>query len=148
MRKRCFYPIIVLAAVAVLLVYVPTGDKTSALLVSPDEEKIEVVIEIADSEAERRKGLMYRESLEENHGMLFIFDQEEPQTFWMKNTLIPLDVIFFDAEKMYVSHETMEPCKIQSCPYYYSEGKAKYALEVPAGFVKEHGVSDGWKLNR
>ena len=146
MRKRCFYPIILLAAVAVLLVYVPPEDRKDLTLISPDNEKVKVFIEVADTSEEIRRGLMFRESLNEGHGMLFIFEQEEQLSFWMKNTLIPLDIIFFNAKKEYVSGTTMVPCKKDPCRNYLSDGSAKYGLEVPKGFIKRHGIGEKWTL--
>ena len=147
MKKRCLYPIIVLMALSVLLVYIPSEDKTGAILVSPEDEEIKLTVEIADNPAERRKGLMYREELKDNHGMLFIFEAERKLYFWMKNTIIPLDIIFFDADKSYVSDTTMTPCKKDPCRNYQSDGPAQYALEVSAGFVEKYGVGRGWRLN-
>src|SRR5688572_9053819 len=75
-------------------------------------------VEIADDEAERTRGLMFRDSLGEDRGMLFIFEREEPLAFWMKNTKIPLDIMYFDAERRLVSVATAPPCTTPQCPNY------------------------------
>lgn len=79
--------------------------------------------------------------------MLFVSPTEEEQSFWMKNTLIPLDILFFTSSGDFVSSTTMFPCKEDPCPTYVSTGPARFALEVNAGFVKEHGIRKGWKLS-
>lgn len=107
---------------------------------------VELEVEIADENEERQHGLMGRSNLDEGTGMLFIFDQTQPLYFWMKNTLIPLDILFFDGEGSFVSRATMLPCTTNDCPSYGSGGGAKYALEVNAGEAETEDVGEGWKL--
>jgi len=105
---------------------------------------IKIDVEIANTDEARQQGLMFRNSLEENEGMLFVFDNEEKREFWMKNTFIPLDIIFLDKNMQVVSIiESMEPCKEANCPTYSSKVPATYALEVNAGFVKENNINEG-----
>lgn len=109
--------------------------------------KTELIVEVANRMEEREKGLMEREKLESSHGMLFQFEDEAPRAFWMKNTKIPLDVIFFSAKKEVVSFvEWLDPCTTPQCPSYSSAVPAMYALEVPAGFIKEKAVKIGDKF--
>lgn len=104
---------------------------------------VPVSAEIADNLEEQRVGLMYRTSLEENHGMLFVFSDEQQRIFWMKNTKIPLDIIFIDENGTVVDiKENFQPCVADPCERYTSE-PAQYALEVNAGFVEENGVVVG-----
>lgn len=117
-------------------------------LESPSGYTREVFVEIADEPAEQAKGLMFRESLLDDHGMLFVFGAMRPRSFWMKNTLIPLDIIYFDADGQFVSTVQMQPCKKDPCKNYPSAGSAQFALEVPAGYVGKYGVGPGWKLIR
>lgn len=107
---------------------------------------IKILAEIADEPEAQSRGLMYRTELPAGEGMLFVFPDEAPRGFWMKNTLIPLDILFFDASGAWVSGTTMTPCEEDPCPGYPSNGGAKYALEIPAGFITEQGVGVGWKL--
>jgi hypothetical protein len=106
-------------------------------------KEITINAEIADNEQKRQYGLMNRKAMAKDHGMLFIYDKERVMTFWMKNTLIPLDVIFINSDKKIVSTETMPPCKADPCTEYSSVKLAKYGLEVNAGFVKENGITVG-----
>ncbi|TSD00247.1 MAG: hypothetical protein Greene101449_265 [Candidatus Peregrinibacteria bacterium Greene1014_49] len=107
---------------------------------------ITILAEIANEPEAQAQGLMFRENLPQGEGMLFIFPDEAPRGFWMKNTLIPLDILFFDASGTWVSGATMTPCEADPCPGYPSNGAAKYALEVGAGFMAETGVGVGWNI--
>jgi hypothetical protein len=101
-------------------------------------------IERAESLAHQAKGLMYREKLDENAGMLFIFSNESKRTFWMKNTLISLDLIYISKDKKIVEiKEGLEPCRENDCPTYASENKVQYVLEVNAGFVQKNNIQIG-----
>ena len=107
-------------------------------------ENIQLTVEVADDAQERQSGLMEREKLEEGTGMLFVFEDEAPRKFWMKNTLIPLDIVYFNNKKEAVSIVSgMTPCKVADCPSYPSEESAMYALELPAGFVSARGIEEG-----
>ncbi len=100
-----------------------------------------VLLEIADSEFSRARGLMFREELPEKSGMLFIFSAEGIYSFWMKNTLIPLDIIWLDKDLRVVYIKSfVPPCKSYDCPSYNPEVKAQYVLEVNAGFCDFHQI--------
>ncbi len=101
---------------------------------------IEVQVELADDADERQRGLMYRESLEENQGMLFAYPEERTLGFWMKNTLIPLDIAYIDREGRIVDIQQMEP---QSTETHNSAAPAMYALEMNQGWFEANGVRVG-----
>jgi hypothetical protein len=98
-------------------------------------------IEIADTEYERQTGLMYRKRMDDNQAMLFVFPRSEPRSFYMKNTQISLDIIYFDAELELVSIQAnTKPFDETSLP---SEGIAKYVLEINAGLSEQIQLTKG-----
>jgi uncharacterized membrane protein (UPF0127 family) len=104
-------------------------------------------VEIADTREKQALGLMFRDSMPDDQGMLFIFPNEAPRSFWMKNTRIPLDIMYFDKElKMVSISADTPPCKITRCPSYPSKAPAMYVLELNAGAAKKLGVGEGDKL--
>jgi len=105
-------------------------------------------VEIADDGAERARGLMYRDTLTDGHGMLFIHDDEEPQAYWMKNTRIPLDILYFDnARKLVAQQRDVPPCSLgDACPTYASNAPARYVLELNAGQAARMKLADGAEL--
>jgi uncharacterized membrane protein (UPF0127 family) len=104
-------------------------------------------IEIAADDAARERGLMFRDSMAADHGMLFLFDDARPRVFWMKNTHIPLDILFFDQDYRLVSaQQRVPPCRSDPCAQYASQGPAKYVLELNSGTADRLGVQPGDKL--
>ncbi len=104
-------------------------------------------VEIADTQETQQLGLMFRDSMPADHGMLFIFPNEAPRSFWMKNTRIPLDIMYFDKDLKLVSLSAdTPPCKVSRCPSYPSIAPAKYVLELNAGSAAALGIAVGDKL--
>jgi len=105
-------------------------------------------VEIADTDAERERGLMFRDSLSAGRGMLFIHEREAPQAYWMKNTRIPLDILYFDNSRRLVSQQRdVPPCSLgDACPPYPSEVPARYVLELNAGQAEKLRLQDGAQL--
>lgn len=108
-------------------VQVPIGRRTFTLEVAADEKT-------------RARGLMYRDTMPADHGMLFVFPRASEQYFWMKNTRIALDILFLDAELRVVSIGHMKPYDLNTTASY---SPAQYAIELNAGAAKEAGVSVG-----
>ena len=107
------------------------------------------MVEIADDDAERARGLMFRDVLADGTGMLFIHDREEPQAYWMKNTRIPLDILYFDDErKLVAQRRDTPPCSAgDACPSYPSNAPARYVLELNAGEAERLKLQDGAELH-
>ncbi len=105
-------------------------------------------VEIADDDAERARGLMFRDQMDAKAGMLFIHDREEPQAYWMKNTKIPLDILYFDNQRRLVAQRrNTPPCSAgDGCPSYPSHAPARYVLELNAGEADRLKLQDGAEL--
>lgn len=130
---------------------VATEGQTSGVTFSPgkalidtDEGSVLLDVELAENEEQRQQGLMFRESLDEDSGMLFTFFEEaSPGGFWMKNTLIPLSIAFIDTDSKIVAILDMEPCQADPCPVYDPGLPYAAALEVNQGAFDEWGVETG-----
>lgn len=107
-----------------------------------------VEVEIADDNGKRSLGLMNRKVLKDGKGMLFIFDQEQTLSFWMKNTLIPLSIGYFDQNKKLFQILDMKPASPMEVrpPSYPSSRPGKYALEVPIGWFSRNKIFPGAKF--
>lgn len=94
-------------------------------------------VEVAQTEAQRARGLMFRDSMDAGHGMIFVHDKERVLAYWMKNTHIPLDIFYFDGQRRLVSVARNTPaCNLgNACPPFESEGPALYVLELNAGIA-------------
>lgn len=103
-------------------------------------------VEIAITPEERARGLMFRENLDDNRGMLFIFEEEDIHPFWMRNTLIPLDIIWIDSNNkvVFISRNT-QPCG-ETCPIIEPDEQSIYVLEINAGISERIGLDIGNEL--
>lgn len=126
---------------------------TSACATADDGAWVELrgkrfAVEVADDDAERERGLMFRDEMGADNGMIFIHDQEAPLAYWMKNTRIPLDILYFDRKRKLVSAQhRVPPCSLgDRCPPFPSEGPAVYVLELNAGTAELLGVQPGDQL--
>ncbi len=111
-------------------------------VIFPDGTK--VTVEVVDTEATRQRGLMFRTSLAPDAGMIFVFEAVGFYPFWMKNTLIPLDMLWLDPGARVVSiARSVPPCKTDPCPSYSPDADALYVVELVAGFARKHNVKVG-----
>lgn len=102
-------------------------------------------VELATNDESRTRGLMFRDEMPADHGMLFVHDRQELQAYWMKNTKIALDILYFDDQRRLVSQQRdVPPCSAgDRCPPYPSSGPARYVLELNAGQAEKLGLQDG-----
>ena len=121
-----------------------TSDLATVAIDASGGKQVEVRVEIADNPFERARGLMYRKALGKNRGMLFVFSKEQPLSFWMKNTYIPLSVAYIDSKGRITDILDMKPLDDKP-PHYVSSEPVQYALEVNQGFFEKHGVKVGDK---
>ncbi len=137
-----------LPALFCLLALAGCGSKTLTLSSFDGSKTARVTVEIADSSKERERGLMYREEkLAAGQGMIFAFPAPKILSFWMKETLIPLEILFFDAKGEFINALQMVPCTLDPCAVYKSQALAQFALEVNPDFRKANEVGTGWKMD-
>ncbi len=117
----------------------------TVFLQSPDMQ-ISLQVELATTPKQRQAGLQHRTHLAKEYGMLFIVKPPERINMWMKDTLIPLDVLFFDQEGRFINGHHMTPCQADPCKRYSSGALVSYVLEVNAGFLDQYPVDKGWQL--
>ncbi|MEI6767214.1 MAG: DUF192 domain-containing protein [Bacteroidota bacterium] len=125
----------------------PTFRKDGELTFADNNNKLlkKISIEIADSPGEREQGLMYRHTMPDSCGMLFLFDVAEPQSFWMKNTILPLDIIYVGEDyKIVTIAKNAVPYSEEAIP---SVKPAKFVVEVNAGFTDEYNIKEGTTVN-
>ena len=124
----------------------PEASGPVVLIETAGGDEVVVAVEVADSAEERQVGLMGRESLPEDAGMIFLFDEDTSGGFWMKDTLIPLSIAFADADGTIVSILDMEPCAADPCEIYDPGVPYRSALEVNRGAFSRWGVEEGDRL--
>ena len=105
-------------------------------------------VEVASTDAQRERGLMFRKTLATDRGMLFIHERQQPLAYWMKNTLIPLDILFFDdAHRLVAQQRDVPPCTLgDACPAYPSAAPARFVLELNAGQAAKLHLENGAEL--
>jgi uncharacterized membrane protein (UPF0127 family) len=122
-----------------------------AVAFSGSPRPVTLSVEVADEPQEHASGLMGRESLGPGRGMLFVFEEDSQRSFWMKDTLIPLDMIFMNSSLDIVHvEEDARPCTAScscQCPRYGSGRPAMYVVEANSGFAREHGIAEGQKAS-
>jgi uncharacterized protein len=123
----------------------PRPEASGPRVIFPDGSAVRV--EVAADDPTRAQGLMYRDRLSDDRGMIFFFPQSGNYPFWMKNTIIPLDIIWIDEGKriVHIAHD-VPPCKADPCPNYPPGADARYVLETAAGVAARHGLSNGQTL--
>ena len=111
-----------------------------------DGDEVRVDARVAATDEQRQRGLMHVPEVPDGAGMLFVYEAERTGAFWMKNTLVPLDIAFTGIDGDIRAILTMEPCEADPCPTYDPEVQFAAALEVPAGWFASNGVETGDQL--
>jgi uncharacterized membrane protein (UPF0127 family) len=122
------------------------GEPHATAAIITAEGEVELSVEVADDDEERARGLMFRTSLADDAGMVFLYTEPTAGAFWMKDTLIPLSIAFFDEEGTILRILDMEPCENDPCPLYDPEVPFIGALEVNRRAFERLGVSEGDRI--
>ena len=143
MKKRNLVILIIIFVILILLFFYIVNSNKNKVCFSENCFKVE----IASTSEELSKGLMFRENLEKDSGMLFIFPEENFHSFWMKNTLIPLDIIWINSDKeiVFIKHDAKH-CQENNCESFTTNETAKYVLELNAGTAEKINLSGGDNL--
>ncbi len=146
----CLSRAVLAAIVLSILVRVANAPKQQAQIL-PVTAQVQIgqqmiSLEVAKTPEQRSRGLMYRTELASDRGMLFLFETTESLSFWMKDTLIPLDIVFLkDGEVKHIA--VAVPCRTRSCPLYSSQTPVNQVLELPAGKTRALGIKVGDRLS-
>lgn len=135
----------IIAIVVVLFIFLAVGKYMPPKFTNVKIGNATVHAELADNQFKQVRGLMFRDSLPKDGGMLFVFQGEQKHGIWMMNMSMPLDIVWLGADKKVVHIEqNVQPCDaLLFCPAYFPESKDRYVLEVAAGYVKKHDISLG-----
>ena len=140
MTQRCFRLAAIWACATALLLALPPAGRTQASVTTLTVRFFQITAEVADTPALRTRGLMGRQSLAPNHGMLCIFEQPQQQCFWMRNTPLPLSIAFLDDEGRISSMADMQPLSEAT---HCSHVPVRYALEMEQGWFRKRGIQPG-----
>src|SRR5215470_2734714 len=129
------------AAAALVILLAACGRGSPVARIHAKSGEVEVALEVAVTPEAQQRGLMYRTSLADDHGMLFVFPVDADHAFWMKNTLIPLDMLFIAADGQVVGiHANATP--LSMAPIQVGQ-PSRYVLEVPGGYTQRRGITTG-----
>lgn len=145
-KKNVFIFILILVFLVSWFLFFSFKKTTITVITATDTLVLDVVI--ADTPKKQMQGLMFRTELAENEGMLFVFDKPDKRHFWMKNTYLPLDIIFIDENKTILQIEHVDPCAADPCSIYSSNSNAvAYVLETNQNVTLENNVVVGNKIS-
>jgi len=143
MARKIFKPLAILfALVTILAVLIISKSKNSTKYATVEIGNATVDAEIADTMAKQMRGLMFRQTMKEDEGMLFAFGKDDYYGIWMMNMSFPIDIIWIADDKVVDIAKDAQPCKML-CPTYVPKEKASYVLEVNSGFSEKHGIEIG-----
>ncbi len=130
---------------SVLLIAQSSLAKCSLLVYNSKGDGVALSVEIAATRQSRAKGLMHRKELPEHSGMLFVFEDDQLLTFWMKNVTIPLAIAYIDRD--FIIQDIIKMAPVDDSILYPSSKKVRYALEVNQNFFDRHGISKGNRVD-
>ena len=110
------------------------------------ENSVQIGLEVASTPQQQSLGLMHRKELGQQRGMLFPFSPPKPASFWMKNTLMSLDIIFLRNQQVVNLHRNVPPCTTPQCPTYNSKGNVDQVIELEAGQAEQLGIEEGDRI--
>lgn len=116
-------------------------------LVAPDDTTHRIAVRVAATPAQRQHGLMEVPDVPDGTGMVFLFDADRTGGFWMRNTLVALDIVYVRADGSVADVQRMEPCTTPDCPTYPPDEPYRHALEVRAGFLGDIGFAADWTVD-
>ena len=145
--KRYFFVIIFVLLFLLIIKTIFSTFLGSKVLILSDKEITDVNVDVADTIEERNNGLKFRKDLQDDYGMLFVFDKEDFHTMWMKDTLIPLDMIFISDNFRIVDIKYAYPCKQDPCELYKPNQKNRYVLEVSGNYTIKKNIKIGDRVN-
>lgn len=125
-----------------LNIYANEPTKNSSVFINNKK----ITLEVADTPETRETGLMFRDNMDENHGMIFLFDKPEVTNFWMKNVKIPLDILFIYKNKIVKLYTMLSGCTNEPCEIYPSEHIVDSVIEVNSGFCYKNKIKAGQKI--
>jgi uncharacterized membrane protein (UPF0127 family) len=143
MKKFLLAAALIITGIILISIGFQEAPQSSRIIHAVQFRNVSVNVEIASTESERQVGLMYRTNLSENAGMLFVFGSDGYYSFWMKNTLIPLDMIWINNNLTVVHIDHATPCTQIVCQSYRSNASARYVLEVNGEFTDRHDIKVG-----
>lgn len=148
--KNIFYTLIIIAVLATvyfLFIIKPSENlfkkegEVTFFKKENNQKNLEIDVEVANNNTERMRGLMFRKEMDEDNGMLFIFEKPDTQSFWMKNTILPLDIMFIDSAGVIDTiYRSTTPYSERSLP---SRRRVQFVVEVNAGWSDKFGVKEG-----
>lgn len=148
MKTNKLFIVLILVLIVFSFYLFSLKEKENNLISKACFEQACFYLEVADTPELRSRGLMFQEELAENQAMLFVFPEPGIYKFWMKNTLIPLDIVWLDPEKevIFIEHNA-EPCFEEECPFFGPQIESKYVLEIKGGLAEKINIEIGDKVN-
>jgi len=142
MKNKIVFPTLVIILIIIFSIFIYQNNKNAEEISQVCIKNNCFAVELAKTDGERQKGLSNRTSLDKNTGMLFIFPEIGIYNFWMKDTLIPLDIIWINENKIVYIERNAQPCLETFCPIFNPNQTANYVLEINGNLTTEYNISE------